>query len=167
VTLFTSHPSESMFTLTMARTRSPGFSTKRACYTHCRPLEYKHIESGIMFSEEVIRSLTELIQYLNSHPKLSPEEASDRYRRYFRNVFDRMVHSGESYGQATGAPGMVMPTGDEAEFRKRLTAIDNDLREQVRIVREGVQHYFGNGEYPAPYYAWRIASFFVQRSNTA
>src|SRR5258708_16009321 len=105
-----------------------------------------------MLPEEVIRSLKELIQYLNSHPKLSSEEAADRYKRYFGKVFDRMVHSGESYGQATGAPGMVMATSDEDEFRKRLTAIDNDLREQVRIVREGVQHYFDNGQYPAPYY---------------
>src|SRR5262245_27731001 len=104
-----------------------------------------------MLSEEGIRSLKELIQYLNSHPKLSSEEASDRYRSYSNNVFDRMVHSGETYGQATGAPGMVIPTGGEAEFRKRLKAVDNELGEQVRIVREGVQHYFDNGEYPAPY----------------
>jgi hypothetical protein len=67
-----------------------------------------------------------------------------------RKIFDRLIHSGESYGQATDAPGMVMATTDEAEFRKRFAAIDNDLREQVPIVREGVQHYFGNGEYPPP-----------------
>ncbi len=68
-----------------------------------------------------------------------------------------MTGSGVTYGQATESRGTVDTTGSEEEFRERLRSVDNNLAEQTRIVREGVEDYFKTGMMPAPYYAWRIA----------
>jgi hypothetical protein len=112
---------------------------------------------NVIISKETTCSVERLIALLNSRPKLSVEEVERRYKAYFEKAFARMTSSGVTYGEATGAPGTAVTTTDETEFRKRLREIDDDLAEQVRIVTEGVSHYFENGEYPAPYYAWRIA----------
>jgi hypothetical protein len=114
-------------------------------------------QDGAVVSEQGVSSVRELIAYLNSRPKLSPDEVKRKHEAYFERVFGQMPRTGATYGEATGSPGTAVTTTDEAEFRKHLRAIDNDLLEQARIVTEGVHHYFENGEYPAPYYAWRIA----------
>jgi hypothetical protein len=104
----------------------------------------------------VITSLEDLIRLLRSRPPLSKSERSQLYEPYFRKAYATMVERGVSYGGATGAPGTAVMTTNEAAFRSHLQAIDNQLAEQVRIVKEGVDHCFKNGEMPAPYYAWRI-----------
>lgn len=110
-----------------------------------------------MVTEDQIDAVRALIVSLNSRPALAPEEAERRYRAYFQTAFDSMLSTGKTYAQATGAPGTAIKTADEKEFRAHLARIDNDLSEQARIVAEGVEHYFQNGERPAPHYAWRIA----------
>jgi hypothetical protein len=68
-----------------------------------------------------------------------------------------MTRTGETYGEATWARGVVSAARSEEEFRAKLRSVDNNLREQIRIVREGVEDYFRTGMMPAPYYAWRVA----------
>jgi hypothetical protein len=99
--------------------------------------------------------LRELIRCLNSRPRLSVEERELKFKRYFRNVFTRMTEHAPTYG--AGGPGMAPYSADLKQFNASLRSIDNNLREQLRIVTEGVEHYFCNGEYPPPYYAWRIS----------
>lgn len=108
-------------------------------------------------SQSEITAVRAIIERLNNHQALSPDEAQRRHRAYFARHFDTMLANGKTYGEATGAPGTAVKTTDEKEFRAHLARIDNDLAEQARIVAEGIEHYFENGERPAPHYAWRIA----------
>lgn len=100
-----------------------------------------------------VRDLCELIE---SRPALTSTESEKLKKRHFSEAASGML-SGQTYGEATGHRGMVDPSGGEEEFRRRLRLIENDLCEQIKIVRDGVKHYYGSGIYPAPYYAWRIA----------
>lgn len=107
---------------------------------------------------EVLLAVKALANFLNERAPLSEEERRRLYRTHGRRAARVMLEDGVTYGRATGAPGTAIGThNDEDEFRAHLRSIDNDLREQVRIVLEGAHHYFSNGVVPAPYYAWRIA----------
>ncbi len=110
-----------------------------------------------MSEAKSVDAVIPLIGLMQARPPLPKDERRRRQEEYFRVAFSRMVSSGQTYGEATGAPGTAITTTDSVEFRKNLQSIDNDLVEQVRIVTEGVNHYFAHGEFPAPYYAWRIA----------
>lgn len=110
-----------------------------------------------MVSESEIASVKSIVELLRSRPALTKQEIETRFSRYFKNAFGKMLDDGQTYGQATRAPGTAIKTTNEAEFRAHLKATDNNLAEQSRIVAEGVRHYFENGENPAPYYAWRVA----------
>jgi hypothetical protein len=50
--------------------------------------------------------------YLSNRPKLSAEEARDRYKAYFRRAFSQMIQNGDAYAVVTGAPGTVMATAN-------------------------------------------------------
>jgi hypothetical protein len=104
-----------------------------------------------------VESLKELIGTLNSRPRLSVEEKDQKFEKYFKAVFSRMSEHSTTYGEESGGPGMAPYSTDEKVFKAGVKSIDNNLGEQLRIVAEGVEHYFQNGEYPPPYYAWRIA----------
>ncbi|BFT30206.1 hypothetical protein D210916BOD24_13820 [Alteromonas sp. D210916BOD_24] len=104
-----------------------------------------------------LEDLKNLILLLEDQPTISSEVERDMGRSFREKIFEKMLNSGETYGEATGAPGMVSSTKNEDEFKDQLNEIDNNLLEQVRIVSEGVHHYFKTGEIPPPYYAWRIA----------
>jgi hypothetical protein len=108
-------------------------------------------------SQTDINAVRAIIDRLNSRPALGAEEAQRRHRAYFERHFDTMLATGKTYGEVTGAPGTAVKTTDEKEFRAHLASIDNDPAEQARIVAEGIEHYFENGERPAPHYAWRLA----------
>lgn len=99
----------------------------------------------------------EVIGILQSSPVMEDGVRSALYKAYSGRVWERVFAEGLTYGEASGAPGTAMATRDDAEFRVRLRAIDNDLDAQIGIVRDGVLHYFKNGEFPPPYYAWRVA----------
>lgn len=81
--------------------------------------------------------------------------------RAFRGAtFERMLAApGLTHGEATEAPEMpsFWQPHDLDAFRESLRAIDNDLAEQLAIVRRGITHYFEHGEVPPPYYPYRIA----------
>lgn len=96
-------------------------------------------------------------------PKLSKCENDRKSTLYYNNRLEEMLsgkrESAITDGQLARYPGTAVRVNDtkDQEFRARLKTIDNDLAEMIKIVHEGVLHYFENGEYPAPYYAWRIA----------
>lgn len=104
-----------------------------------------------------VELLKELIRCLNSQPRLSVEEKDLKFKKYFKDVFSRMREHSTTYGEESEGPGMAHYSPDLKVFKAGVKSIDNNLRAQLRIVAEGVEHYFQNGEYPPPYYAWRIA----------
>ena|SRR5713226_4641347 len=104
-----------------------------------------------------LESLKKLIGSLNSRPRLSVEEKDLKFKKYFKAVSSGMIEHSTTYGDESGGPGMAPYSTDQKVFKAGVKSIDNNLREQIRIVAEGVEHYFQNGEYPPPYYAWRIA----------
>ena len=100
--------------------------------------------------------LLDLIELLEQREKLSKEQEKALREPYSRRIFETMMATGKTYGETTGSPGIALNTRDETEFKNHLHRIDNDLLAQIAIVREGVDHYFNSGEFPPPYYAWRI-----------
>ena len=107
--------------------------------------------------QQAVSAVRALATVLRDRVPLTKRERQRLYEPHSRRALNTMLETGAAYGEATGAPGTAVETRDEKEFKEHLRSIDNDLSEQVRIVREGVDHYFANGEVPAPYYAWRIA----------
>ncbi len=108
----------------------------------------------------VLSEVRELVMLLQDRRPLSEDARKALNEPYVRRAVGTMLTTGATYGEVTGAPGMpkgLLNVRDEAERRAFLRAIDNDLSEQVKLVREGVSHYFTNGEAPPPYYAWRVA----------
>ncbi|MDD9816055.1 MAG: hypothetical protein OXU31_08855 [Gammaproteobacteria bacterium] len=98
--------------------------------------------------------------------KLSKSEADRRFSAYHRKRFNKMLENVAANEVPIGDmpyPGTAVNTADYDNFLSNLKRIDNDLEELIRIVREGVSHYFKNGEYPAPHYAWRIAIILRKR----
>jgi len=109
--------------------------------------------------------LKELITDLQ-RKKLSKSEAGRRFSAYHRKQFNRMlekVATNEVSIEDVPYPGNAANIADHDNFCSDLKRIDDDLGELIRIVQEGVSHYFENGEYPAPYYAWRIAIILRKR----
>jgi len=118
----------------------------------------------IQLEPQEISAVRSLATLLNEREPLSEDEKERLYKPYGQRAVRQMLKSGNTYGEVTGAPGTAINTSDEGEFRDYLHSIDNDLLAQVKIVREGINHYFKNGEIPAPYYAWRI-SVIIRKAN--
>lgn len=105
--------------------------------------------------EPHLEQLAALISLLTDNPPLSRAELEKRWEASSSSTISRMLETGETYGQASGAPAFLsLP---EEDFREHLGSIDNDLGAQVQIVGTACRAYFDTGEIPAPYYAWRIA----------
>lgn len=104
-----------------------------------------------------VTALQGLIKFLDEQAPLSEAQRKELYEAYAKKIFQKMFDTGMTYGEVSGAPGTALSTRNEAEFRNHLRSIDNNLEAQVKIVSEGVEHYFKHGEMPPPYYAWRIA----------
>lgn len=68
---------------------------------------------------------------------------------------DRMLSEGLSYGEATNAPPILNQS--EESFRAALKTINNDLVEQIKIIEHFLPRWHSFGDFPPPYYAWRIA----------
>ena len=75
-------------------------------------------------------------------------------RRAFAQAF-KTWKPGQTYGEAMG--GLAILNQDEESFRSELKSVDHDLSRQISIVNEALDSWFGKGETPPPYYAWRIA----------
>src|SRR5947208_2482814 len=89
-----------------------------------------------------VEALKKLIESLNGRPRLSVEERNLKHKQYFKAVFASMTDHAVTYGEASGAPGMAPYSTDLKVFKAGVKLIDNNLREQLRIVAEGVAHYF-------------------------
>lgn len=111
----------------------------------------------ITIDADIVRSLNDLIKLMRSRPPLSTKEKGQLRHEYFARLKKQLFENNMTFGEATGSPGTEIHTTDETEFRQHLRSIDNNLKEQVRIVTEGIYNYFANGVEAAPYYAWRIA----------
>jgi hypothetical protein len=98
--------------------------------------------------------LSELCERLETTPILNQEEARAMNRRAFAKAF-KTWRPGQTYGEAMG--GLAILNQDEEAFISELKSIDNDLSRQISIVNETLHSWFGKGETPPPYYAWRIA----------
>ena len=104
-------------------------------------------------SIQELRSIVELLRSREQLPEATRWELNHEYRR---RALEKMLATGATYGEATGAPGTVSATRDESEFKSQLRAIDDEIAAQAQIVRAGIDAWFEHGEWPAPYYAWRI-----------
>ncbi|THK37386.1 hypothetical protein EHS39_14265 [Ensifer sp. MPMI2T] len=105
--------------------------------------------------EGTLARLDTLTAFLKDEPKLTAKQLEKLRKAHSRETVSRMLETGETYGQASGAPAFLsMP---EADFRAHLRSIDNDLAVQLEIVDKACRSYFDTGEIPAPYYPWRIA----------
>ena len=107
-------------------------------------------------STEATAAVADLAALLRSRRVLAEQDRWQLNHDYRRKALNVMLETGATYGEATGAPGTVSPTRDAEEFKRQLRAIDDDLTNQVRVLNEGVGAYFAHGEWPAPYFAWRI-----------
>lgn len=111
--------------------------------------------------ETALTRLDALSAFLKEAPILAPQQLEKRRKAQSRKTVSRMLETGETYGQASGAPNFLnQPEGD---FRAHLQSIDNDLSAQLDIVDTACRSYFETGEVPAPYYPWRIAVILSKR----
>lgn len=102
-------------------------------------------------------SIESVIGELLARPLLSAEARRALSDPWHRRAVEEMLCTGKTFGEATGGRGVIIQTRDEAEFREHLRSTDNDLAAQLRVVREGLEDYFSKGEFPAPYYWYRVA----------
>ena len=107
-------------------------------------------------SETERQAVEDLIEFIESRPALSKAERDRLSRRQAERMAPGML-AGQSSGQASGFRGVAFDTNDQETAREQIKEVDNDLQAQIRIVRDGVEHYYEAGWYPAPYYPWRIA----------
>lgn len=102
-----------------------------------------------------LESLARLVALLSETPPIPRRDLERMWRDSGNRTVSRMLETGETFGQASGAPAFYnLP---EDQFRSHLRSIDNDLAAQVDIVEGACRTYFKTGEVPAPYFAWRIA----------
>lgn len=105
--------------------------------------------------ETALTRLDALTVFLNDEAIQGPKQLEQLRKGHSRKATSKMLETGESYGQASGAPAFL--NQPEADFRAHLQSIDNDLLAQVDIVNKACRSYFETGEVPAPYYPWRIS----------
>ena len=110
----------------------------------------------LSISDSTIRQLADLSESLRTRALFDESVRWELNHEYRRRAIEKMLATGATYGEANVAPGTVSVTRDEGEFREKLRAIDNELADQVRVVAEGIEAFFSHGEWPAPYYAWRV-----------
>ncbi|KAB2679640.1 hypothetical protein F9K85_01595 [Brucella tritici] len=105
--------------------------------------------------------LDTLTMFLKSEAIVAPQQLDKLRKAQSRKTVSRMMETGDTYGQASGAP--VFLNQHEGDFRVHLQSIDNDLSAQIDIVDKACRSFFETGEVPAPYYPWRIAVILSKR----
>lgn len=105
----------------------------------------------------------QLTAFLNKKPLVPFEVSLALWREYSRSMWDKVLNAGCTSGKPLRTPGTAMVTGDHADFVSYMQSISDDLATQIEIVREGVEHYFENGESPAPAYALRVGVILRKR----
>lgn len=114
--------------------------------------------NDFIVTAEDLERIQKIIDKLNARTKLTEKERDKRYGAYISMAFDKILSTGASYGKVTGAPGTIIKYASDGDsFEQKIKDTKDNLAIQFDIVSEGIEHYFKIGEYPAPFYAWRIA----------
>ena len=106
--------------------------------------------------EEQRKKVEDVTSYIKSRGNLSDDEREERSKDFIGSRADELLQ-GKTVGEIHNYRGVGFNTRDQDKAKEQLREIDNDLDAQIRIVAEGVQHYYDAGVYPPPYYPWRIA----------
>ncbi|GEM_PF-6221977 len=107
-----------------------------------------------MIERHEIVALERLIHRLRSTARQSIEQAKKKRQAYIEKAFNTMLDTGKTLGQAAeGLDHLALP---ESEFRAHLKKIAGSLEEQVKITDTAIGLWFEHGQYPPPYYPWRI-----------
>ncbi len=110
--------------------------------------------NGILTPAEINR-IDCFIKALEEAPFVDYMALHERTTEQRRSEIDRMFSVGLTFGEATNAPPIL--NQPEKEFRAALKAIDNDIIEQIKIIEHCLPRWFSMGDFPPPYYAFRIA----------
>jgi hypothetical protein len=109
--------------------------------------------NGILTLSEVER-IDALIMLLEEAPPVDYASLWERTKEQRLSEIDKIFSGGLSFGEVTNAhPILNQP---EEDFHSALKAIDNNIIEQIKIVEHYLPRWFSMGEFPPPYYAWRI-----------
>lgn len=99
-------------------------------------------------------ALRDLIAALDASPVLDPTSAKALNDAHFREAASKMTAPGVTFGQVSNS--VLSPYWSEADPQAAMRSVQNDLGEQVRIVRELLNEWLTRGEIAPPAYAWRI-----------
>ena len=105
-----------------------------------------------MVEEDEVIELNFLIEKLENTPKQPVEIANLKYQKFCQGIMERMLSSGNSYGEISDSMDHLM----RPDFKEYMKSIDNNLARQVDITNKCVDTWFEKGEKIAPYYPWRI-----------
>lgn len=104
------------------------------------PIEIERVDSFIRTLEAA-----QPVDYMALHRSTREQRLSE---------IGRMFSDGLTFGEATNGPPIL--NQPEEEFRAALKSIDNDVTEQIKIIEHCLPRWFTMGDFPPPYYAWRI-----------
>jgi hypothetical protein len=110
--------------------------------------------NGILTLAEINR-IDSFIRVLEEAPVVDYMALHESAQKQRRSEIDRMFSDGLSFGEATNAPPIL--NQPEKEFRAALKAINNEIIEQIKIIEHCLPRWFSMGDFPPPYYAFRIA----------
>ena len=99
--------------------------------------------------------LDALIARLDAVDPLDTKKAKTLYRAHLEKATSTMLHTGQSYGVASG--GLSILNQPEEKFKSDIKRKNDDLDAQVDIFNEALDLWFLHGEPHPPYYPWRIA----------
>lgn len=102
-----------------------------------------------------IAALLDLISTMNTAEISSQNELQEKQKDSSDGLFERMIRTGETFGQASGAPDFY--NHGQSAFFAYLRKTDNDLIAQAGMVSDFFRRYRERGEIPPPYFSWRIA----------
>lgn len=110
--------------------------------------------NGILNAAEIDR-IDSFIRVLEDSPPVDHMALHESTREQRLSEIDTMFSDGLSFGETTNAPPIL--NQPEEEFCAALKVIDNNIIEQIKIIEHCLPRWFSMGEFPPPYYAWRIA----------
>ena len=110
--------------------------------------------SGILTAAEINR-IDCFIKLLEEAPFVDYMVLHERSKEQRLLEIEKVFSDGLTFGEATNAPPIL--NQPEKEFCAALKAINNDIIEQIKIIEHCLPRWFSMGDFPPPYYAFRIA----------